>query len=136
MNAKPNKDGKPASPCLFCRWIREGVLVDHLGTVAAVSDGFPVTDGHLLIIPQRHTPDWFSMTDQEMADCRALIHRLAGRIREDDPRVTGFNIGTNSGASAGQTVFHAHIHLIPRRDGDCANPRGGVRGVIDGKRIY
>jgi ATP adenylyltransferase len=50
--------------------------------------------------------------------------------------VTGFNIGTNSGASAGQTVLQAHIHLIPRRDGDCVNPRGGVRGVIDGKRNY
>jgi diadenosine tetraphosphate (Ap4A) HIT family hydrolase len=50
--------------------------------------------------------------------------------------VTGFNIGTNSGVSAGQTVLQAHIHLIPRRDGDCVNPRGGVRGVIDGKRNY
>jgi diadenosine tetraphosphate (Ap4A) HIT family hydrolase len=122
--------------CLFCRWIREGAVVDRLGTVAAVKDGFPVTDGHLLIIPGRHTPDWFSMTDEEMADCRALIHHLAEKIKKDDPSVTGFNIGTNSGASAGQTVFHAHIHLIPRRDGDCANPRGGVRGVIDGMRIY
>ncbi len=122
--------------CLFCRWIREGRVVDRLGMVAAVNDGFPVTDGHLLIVPLRHTPDWFTLTDEEIADSRDLIRRLADRIRENDPRVTGFNIGINSGSSAGQTVFHAHIHLIPRRDGDCANPRGGVRGVIDGKRCY
>lgn len=124
------------SDCLFCRWIREGTAVDRLGTVAAIKDGFPVADGHLLIIPLRHTPDWFSMTDEEISDSRDLIRRLAKRIRGNDPRVTGFNIGTNSGASAGQTVFHAHIHLIPRRNGDCTNPRGGVRGVIDGKRNY
>lgn len=122
--------------CLFCHWIREGTVVDRLGTMAAVKDGFPVTDGHLLIIPARHTPDWFSMTDQEHTDSQALIRRLAEQIKKHDPSVTGFNIGTNSGASAGQTMFHAHIHLIPRRDGDCANPRGGVRGVIDGKRSY
>ena len=122
--------------CLFCRWIREGMLVDRLGTVAAVNDGFPVTEGHLLIVPLRHTPDWFSMTEQERDDSQTLIDFLTQRIKKDDPSVTGFNIGTNSGASAGQTVFHAHIHLIPRRDGDCANPRGGVRGVIDGKRSY
>jgi ATP adenylyltransferase len=136
MHHKPrgNEDRDP--DCLFCQWIREGAVVARCGSVAAVNDGFPVTDGHLLIVPVRHTPDWFAMTDQESADSRTLIHTLAKRIRKDDPSVTGFNIGTNSGASAGQTVLHAHIHLIPRRDGDCPNPRGGVRGVIDGKRCY
>lgn len=136
MPIKPVEENESNPDCLFCRWIREGTVVERVGTVAAVNDGFPVTDGHLLIVPLRHTPDWFSMTDQEHADSRALIRRLAERIRKTDPRVSGFNIGANSGASAGQTVFHAHIHLIPRRDGDCANPRGGVRGVIDGKRCY
>ncbi len=122
--------------CPFCQMIRAGKLVDRLGMVATVRDGFPVTDGHLLIIPLRHTPDWFSMTDEELADARDLIRRLAEKIKKEDPRVTGLNIGANAGHSAGQTVFHAHIHLIPRRDGDCDNPRGGVRGVIDGKRSY
>jgi ATP adenylyltransferase len=125
------------SNCLFCRWIRgERPMLTRLGTIAAFHDGFPVTDGHLLIVPLRHTPDWFSMTEKEHADSQALIRRLAEQIMRKDPAVTGFNIGTNSGASAGQTVFHAHIHLIPRRKGDCANPEGGVRGVIDGKRCY
>jgi diadenosine tetraphosphate (Ap4A) HIT family hydrolase len=124
------------SNCLFCRWIRAGVAVETLGTVAAFSDGYPVTQGHLLIAPLRHTPDWLSMTSQEIGDSETLVRALVDRIRQRDPLVSGFNLGTNIGASAGQTVLHAHIHLIPRRDGDTANPEGGIRGVIDGKRGY
>ncbi|MBC2713213.1 MAG: HIT family protein [Desulfosarcina sp.] len=122
--------------CLFCRWIRAGKAVETLGTVAAFNDGYPVTAGHLLIVPLRHTADGFSMTAQEVCDSEALIRTLSEKISRSDLSVTGFNIGMNIGESAGQTVFHAHIHLIPRRDGDCANPKGGVRGVIDGKRCY
>ena len=124
------------SSCLLCRWIRTGKAVETLGTVAAFNDGYPVTGGHLLIVPLRHTADWFSMTSREISDSETLIRALVERIRSRDPSVTGFNIGTNIGASAGQTVFHAHVHLIPRRDGDTPNPTGGVRGVIDGKRGY
>jgi diadenosine tetraphosphate (Ap4A) HIT family hydrolase len=72
----------------------------------------------------------------ELRDADSLIRMIADQLREGDPSVTGFNIGTNCGASAGQTVFHAHIHLIPRRDGDSDDPRGGIRGVIDGRRSY
>ena len=122
--------------CLFCQWIRAGKAGEIFGTVAAFNDGYPVTDGHLLIVPLRHTADWLSMTAQEVRDSESLIRTLAVQIRKVDPFVSGFNIGTNIGLSGGQTVFHAHIHLIPRRDGDVDNPKGGVRGVIDGKRGY
>jgi diadenosine tetraphosphate (Ap4A) HIT family hydrolase len=110
--------------------------VEKLGTVVAFNDGYPVTEGHLLIVPLRHTVDGFSMTEQEIRDSETLIRTLSAKISKSDPLVTGFNIGVNIGESAGQTVFHAHIHLIPRRDGDCDNPKGGVRGVIEGKRCY
>jgi diadenosine tetraphosphate (Ap4A) HIT family hydrolase len=110
--------------------------VETFGGMAAFEDGHPVTEGHLLLVPLRHTPDWFTMTDRELRDADALIRIVAGRIRRADPSVTGFNIGTNAGASAGQTVFHAHIHVIPRRDGDTRDPTGGIRGVIDGRRCY
>jgi len=122
--------------CVFCSRIREREAVETCGTVAAFHDGYPVTDGHLLIVPKRHVGDYFDMTTEEKADADRLISILRERIQKDDPSVTGFNIGANIGESAGQTVFHAHIHLIPRRDGDCADPKGGVRGVIDGKRRY
>jgi ATP adenylyltransferase len=122
--------------CLFCRWIRAGKAVETLGTVAAFNDGYPVTEGHLLIVPLRHIADGFSMTGQEIRDSETLIRTLSAKISKSDPLVTGFNIGINIGESAGQTLFHAHIHLIPRRNGDCDNPKGGVRGVIDGKRCY
>ena len=124
------------SDCLFCRWINEKEPVESKGTVTAFNDGFPVTEGHLLIMPQRHVADGFLMSEQEILDSKTLIRTLSKRIGNRDPKVTGFNVGMNIGKSAGQTVFHAHIHLIPRRDGDCDNPKGGVRGVIDGKRIY
>ena len=121
---------------LFCQWVAEHNPVEILGTVAAFNDGYPVTKGHLLILPLRHTIDGFSMTEQELRDSGQLIRILTDKIKITDTSVTGFNIGMNIGESAGQTIFHAHIHLIPRRDGDCDNPRGGVRGVIDGKRCY
>jgi ATP adenylyltransferase len=122
--------------CLFCRWIAAGRAVRTLGTVAAFNDGHPVTEGHLLVVPLRHTASGFDMTSREIRDSERLIRDLAAEIRHSDPTVTGFNIGMNIGAAAGQSVFHAHIHLIPRRDGDCDRPKGGVRGVIAGRRSY
>ncbi|MCF8080834.1 MAG: HIT family protein [Desulfobacterales bacterium] len=133
MNGNESKTG---TDCLFCRWIREGRAVETYGSAAGFKDGYPVTDGHLLVVPLRHAKNWFAMTERELRDIDSLIRILAEKIRRDDPSVSGFNIGTNIGESAGQTVFHAHIHLIPRRTGDSDNPRGGIRGVIDGKRCY
>ncbi len=123
-------------PCRFCSPLVDERIVHELGSVIAVADANPVTQGHVLVLPRRHTPDWFSMTDQERRDADQLIRRLKAQAEQADPTITGFNIGINCGASAGQTIFHAHIHLIPRRDGDTAEPRGGVRGVIPEKMSY
>jgi len=122
--------------CPFCYKNIEDRIVDRLNSVVAITDGYPVTEGHLLVIPIRHVEDYFSMNASEKKDADAIITRLKDRITEKDPSVTGFNIGTNIGESAGQTIFHAHLHLIPRRDGDTPNPRGGVRGVIPDKMSY
>ena len=102
----------------------------------AIRDGFPVTELHTLVIPKRHIADWFGLTAEELLACDELIKSERERIVAADPSVSGFNIGINAGTSAGQTVFHCHIHLIPRRDGDVANPRGGVRNVIPGMGDY
>lgn len=125
-----------AASCRFCSPLVDGLIVHELGTVFAVADKNPVTPGHMLVLPRRHTPDWFSMTDQERRDADELLRRLKAQAEQADPAITGFNVGVNCGASAGQTVLHAHIHLIPRRDGDTPDPRGGVRGVIPARMSY
>ena len=122
--------------CPFCDHQATAGAMAQKGTVFAIEDRYPVTPGHLLIIPLRHTPDYFSMTPRERRDAEDLIKRLRDKITGSDPSVTGFNIGINCGCDAGQTIMHAHIHLIPRRRGDTASPRGGVRGVIPGKMSY
>ncbi len=133
------RDFKPAGPdarCLFCgQEVRERIVED-LGSVFAVEDSFAVAPDHMLIIPYRHTADFFSMTSQERRDAEDLLRIMRNKISLEDSSVSGFNVGVNCGESAGQTIFHAHIHLIPRRDGDTPNPRGGVRGVIPEKMSY
>ena len=111
-------------------------IVEQYGTVFAMKDNYPVTGGHHLIIPFRHTENYFSMTKTEKGDATELIQILKNKLETSDSTITGFNIGMNSGESAGQTVMHSHIHLIPRRDGDAKEPRGGVRGVIPDKMDY
>jgi len=122
--------------CPFCYDNIKDRVAAEQNSVVAIHDQFPVTDGHLLILTKRHVEDCFSMDAKEKKDTQDLIVKLRKRIIANDPSVTGFNIGTNVGASAGQTIFHAHVHLIPRRDGDTPYPRGGVRGVIPGRRSY
>ena len=143
--AKGNKDKtdfrqesnhETVKECPLCYGNAKSRIMQEYETVFAIKDKYPVSDGHLLIIPKRHTPDFFTLTENERADANSLIRTLQKQISSNDPTVTGFNIGANSGESAGQTIFHAHIHLIPRRDGDTPNPRGGVRGVIPDRMNY
>jgi diadenosine tetraphosphate (Ap4A) HIT family hydrolase/5-methylcytosine-specific restriction endonuclease McrA len=122
--------------CVFCDSDVMSNAMEKNGSVFAVMEKYPVTPGHLLVIPFRHTPDWFSMTQSERLDADELMRVLQARIRAEDKRVAGFNVGSNCGDVAGQTVAHAHIHLVPRRSGDIPDPRGDVRGVIPEKRIY
>jgi len=122
--------------CPFCYDTIKDRVVAEQNSVVAIRDSYPVSDGHLLIVPRRHMEDYFSMNETEKKDTDVLIMKLKDRITKNDRSVTGFNIGTNIGESAGQTIFHAHIHLIPRREGDTPHPRGGVRGVIPEKMSY
>jgi diadenosine tetraphosphate (Ap4A) HIT family hydrolase len=122
--------------CPFCA--QETLLrtVAYQGTAFAIYDLHPVTPGHLLVLPRRHVADWFLLSEAERRDLVTLLELLRERIQAGDPLVSGFNIGMNCGASAGQTIFHAHIHLIPRRAGDTPDPRGGVRGVIPSRQKF
>ena len=105
-----------------------------MGTVACFYDGYPVTEGHMLIVPLMHRETFFDMTDEERADTEYALDQL--RVRFGQAGVAAFNIGWNVGEAAGQTVAHAHCHLIPHRPGDMDDPTGGVRGVIPSKQKY
>lgn len=123
------------SGCPFCELVgRTPVLENTLAL--ALKDAYPVTVGHLLVIPRRHAADYFDLGTAEIRACQDLLTRARSLALDEDRTIAGFNVGINSGTAAGQTVMHCHIHLIPRRAGDSANPRGGIRGVIPGKADY
>lgn len=121
--------------CAFCELPKDRVVEENELAVA-FRDGFPVTGLHTLVIPKRHVADHFDLFQPEKNAVQALLESQRAVILELDQKVTGFNIGINSGEDAGQTIFHCHTHLIPRREGDVAEPRGGVRGVIPEKQKY
>ena len=125
----------PNNPCLFCDSKKSGIA--HENDLAYASyDSYPVSDHHCLIIPKRHIKDYFDMTNDELIACNDLIQIVKNEIQSKDTNVKGFNIGTNAGKIAGQSIMHCHIHLIPRREGDVDNPQGGVRSVIPNKQHY
>jgi diadenosine tetraphosphate (Ap4A) HIT family hydrolase len=101
----------------------------------AFFDAFPVNPGHVLVIPKKHVADYFDLEPALQQACMKLLNQAKVLIQERyNPE--GFNIGINAGAAAGQTIFHVHLHLIPRYLGDMPDPRGGVRGVIPDRRSY
>jgi len=122
--------------CIFCELESSKRVKMKNRTVFSMLDKYPVTKDHYLIIPFRHTEDFFTMTEIERNDAMDLIRLIKNIIKKKDNTVLGFNIGMNCGQAAGQTVMHSHIHLIPRRKGDTPKPRGGVRGVIPSKMDY
>ena len=121
--------------CPFCDLDRARVLEDN-EHAEALRDGYPVTELHTLVIPKRHVATYFDLTDEERQSIHELLQSQQEKIEAEDKSVQGFNIGWNCGEVAGQTVFHAHAHLIPRREGDVENPRGGVRHLMPGKGEY
>ena len=102
----------------------------------AFPDRHPVTVLHTLIVSRRHAPTYFELFEPERRAIGLLLDQVKDEARQADGSIEGFNIGMNCGEVAGQTVSHCHVHLVPRRKGDVADPRGGVRGVIPGKSVY
>ena len=122
--------------CLFCNWKsqKEKIILEN-ELAFATFDEFAVSKGHMLFITKRHCKDFFETTLEEKNAIFELIDK-AKEIIDKKFSPSGYNIGMNCGASAGQTVMHIHIHLIPRYNGDVDNPKGGVRGVIPQKQNY
>jgi len=121
------------SDCIFCHPDRSVLVESELSL--AFFDRFPVSKGHSLIVPRRHVVSIWELTAVEYADAFNLVRRVKDILQERfAPQ--GFNVGVNCGEVAGQSVWHAHIHLIPRYTGDVPSPRGGVRNIMPGKGSY
>lgn len=124
----------PQKDCLFCN-LDPSLIINKFHHCFAIYDKFPVSPGHTLIIPFQHTENWFTASEEIKLDMLQAMEHMKQLI---DERFSpdGYNIGINNGIAAGQTVFHLHMHLIPRYANDMGNPRGGVRGVIPEKQQY
>lgn len=121
--------------CPFCDRLTTGDLVAGNELAAAFPDAFPLSPGHCLAVPRRHEPDFLALTPAEQTAMWALVPAVRRHI-ERDRRPDGYNIGVNVGDAAGQTVGHAHLHVIPRYRGDVADPRGGIRHVVPARARY
>lgn len=121
--------------CPFCELSVEQII-DSNELALAFYDAYPVTKNHTLIIPKRHVADYFELTKDEVNAMQELLYRQRENLQHSDKLISGFNIGINVGKDAGQSIFHVHMHLIPRRKGDMKEPKGGVRGVIPEKQKY
>jgi len=112
---------------------RNRIIEDEIGFV--ILDGFPVSEGHCLVIPKRVYADYFESTYEEIIGLQKLVIETKSYL-DQNYNPDGYNVGINCGEVSGQTVPHVHIHVIPRYAGDMENPRGGVRGVIPSKQKY
>jgi len=126
---------KENAECPFCNPDSQRELLLESATAYAMIDKFPVSNGHTIIIPKKHCTDYFQLTFKEQSACWFILNK-AKEILKKRLNPDGFNVGININESAGQTISHAHIHLIPRYKGDVKEPRGGVRGVIPSKKEY
>ena len=122
------------TPCPFCRVRADQVLVER-PLAYLKQDGFPLTQGHALIIPRRHVPTFFETTPEERHVMLDLLDE-AKALLDAEYRPAGYNIGINNGEAAGQTVMHVHLHIIPRYVGDTSDPRGGIRWILPEKAAY
>lgn len=120
--------------CPFCSVDHDRIEYEAT-LVLGLWDGFPVTDGHALVVPRRHVTSWFHATPDEQAALMLGVDVMRSLVLARGP-VDGFTIGINDGPAAGQTVPHLHVHVIPRRLGDVDDPRGGVRWVIPARARY
>jgi diadenosine tetraphosphate (Ap4A) HIT family hydrolase len=124
----------PNAKCPFCNLDKERIWMDTESAVV-VLDGFPVAEGHSLVIPKRHVELLFELPEAELTQAWSLIAKVRLLLKRKYAP-DGFNIGVNEGKSAVQTIRHAHVHVIPRRSGDVPDARGGVRWVIPTKAKY
>lgn len=135
MSSKEEERKKrdPNNPCLFCKDAKGVSLENELAYSAR--DSYAASPGHTLVIPKRHVSSFFDLTPEEIKACMELITEER-KLLDAEHNPDGYNIGVNIGPAAGQSILHAHIHVIPRYKGDVENPQGGVRHVLPKKAHY
>lgn len=121
--------------CVFCEGIEKERVLFETTQWIAIYDKYPVSKGHVLLIPKEHRETFFDLSSSLLESLKFRINDVKN-ILDAKFHPSGYNIGVNCGEAAGQTVMHCHIHIIPRYNGDCEDPRGGVRGVIQSKQKY
>lgn len=129
-----NKPFDPNNPCLFCH-PKPHEIIEETEYALLITDSYPVSKGHCLVIPRRHIKTFFECTEEENSEFFYLTNQ-AKKYVEEQYSPDGYNIGCNNEIAAGQSVFHLHIHIIPRYKGDVENPKGGVRWVIPKSSQY
>lgn len=120
--------------CPFCQMENHQIQAANEFALAFF-DAFPVAEGHSLVVPKRHVASLFDLAEAEQLAVWTLVAQVRGKLMAE-LKPDAFNIGVNDGTAAGQTVMHAHVHVIPRRNGDVADPRGGIRWIIPDKTVY
>ena len=123
------------SNCIFCN-VSPKRIVHEYKHFYIIRDAFPVTPLHSLIITKRHVVSYFQCSKAELEEIPIILDTQKTELKYLDNEIRGYNIGMNIGEDAGQSIFHCHIHIIPRREDDTPNPRGGIRGVISEKQNY
>lgn len=118
------------SPCPFCGVSTDRIILTENDLAYAMETTTPVTPLHVLVISKRHVVDYFDLSPAEISAMHSVLLEQKKALEQKDSTITGFNIGVNNGVSAGQTVMHTHIHLIPRRDGDTSSERKGVSAAL------
>ena len=121
--------------CVFCNLLPKEIINEY-NNFFVIRDAYPVTPLHSLIITKRHVVSYFQCSKEELNEIPIILDTQKTELKILDDTITGFNIGMNIGEDAGQTIFHCHVHIIPRRKGDILNPKGGIRGVIPDKQNY
>ena len=132
--ASSPRSGHRKADCPFCDVARESVVAESRHALA-IRDRYPVSRGHTLVVPRAHAESLFAQSAEIQADVWRLVAKVRGELQSRlDP--DGFNVGLNDGQAAGQIVQHAHVHVIPRFDGDVADPRGGIRWILPEHAAY
>ena len=124
-----NKPFDLNNPCIFCNPKEEEILAEN-DYAQIIKDNSPVSEGHCIIIPKRHIKTHFELSPEENLAVLSLMNEAKDIILKQGHQPDGYNIGSNNGLAAGQSVFHLHIHVIPRYTGDSEQPKGGIRQVL------